>query len=372
MELINRHNLKDLKELFNSKYYEKILIVGGNQSFYKSGAAKLIRKLTKNKKTFLYLKKKKIPEIYELIKLIKEIKKFKPNLIVSIGGGAVMDLAKISNCMTDIDEIIPKVKNNSYKISKKFCDIIAIPMTAGSGAEVTTNAVLYIGKEKFSIESSFIKPNHMALFPHLVINNKKKKIIHSSAFDCFAQAVESMFSLKSNEKSIEYSKKSLDLFDNNYKSFVKNKSFEKGYLLSLASYYSGKAISISKTIAPHAVSYPFTSFFGVNHGYAVSITFDGFLKYNYENISKSKKKYDLNNRYEMLFKFLKIKNIEELSNKISEIKKELSLESQISKINKNIPKKIDLIVDNVNVQRMTNNPVEVKKKDILNILKKTM
>ena len=59
MELINRHNLKDLKELFNSKYYEKILIVGGNQSFYKSGAAKLIRKLTKNKKTFLYLKKKK-------------------------------------------------------------------------------------------------------------------------------------------------------------------------------------------------------------------------------------------------------------------------------------------------------------------------
>ena len=45
----------------------------------------------------------------------------------------------------------------------------------------------------------------------------------------------------------------------------------------------GKAI-ISKTTAPHALSYPFTTNFNISHGHAVGITFNEFLKFNYKNI----------------------------------------------------------------------------------------
>ena len=44
---------------------------------------------------------------------------------------------------------------------------------------------------------------------------------------------------------------------------------------------AGQAISISKTTAPHALSYPFTSYYGISHGHAVAITFNEFLKFNY-------------------------------------------------------------------------------------------
>ena len=63
-------------------------------------------------------------------------------------------------------------------------------------------------------------------------------------------------------------------------------------------------------------------------------------------------------------------NISELITKIENIKNTFGLETDLIKINKNIPKKINLILNNVNVQRLTNNPVRVTKKNILDILNK--
>ena len=48
--------------------------------------------------------------------------------------------------------------------------------------------------------------------------------------------------------------------------------------MSLAANYAGKAINISKTTAPHAVSYPFTSLYNISHGHAVSLFFEKFFK----------------------------------------------------------------------------------------------
>ena len=47
---------------------------------------------------------------------------------------------------------------------------------------------------------------------------------------------------------------------------------------------AGQAINISKTTAPHALSYPFTAYYKISHGHAVSLTFNEILKYNYQNL----------------------------------------------------------------------------------------
>ena len=135
--------------------------------------------------------------------------------------------------------------------------------------------------------------------------------------------------------------------------------------MCLSAYYSGKAISITKTTAPHAVSYPFTSFFGVDHGHAVSLTLAEFLKFNYDNRHKSITNFNLIKRYEILFNLFKVKNIGEFVNKLNEIKNIFELENNLIKINRNISNKIDLILSNVNVQRLTNNPVRVTRKNIM-------
>ena len=370
MELINKYNFRELKKIIDNQIFSRVLVIGGAYSFRKSGAEKLIYRLLKNKEIAIFFKTKKLPEFIELNKLINFLKKFNPNLIISIGGGSVIDLSKISNVCFDIKNLKNKIIKNNIPITKQFCNLIAIPTTAGSGAEVTTNAVIYINNKKYSVEDNLIKPTYMALFPDLVINNDKLSVIQASAFDSFAQAVESMFSVKSNNESLLYSKKSISIFLENYRNFISKKNLENAYKLSMSSYYSGKAISISKTIAPHATSYPFTSLFNVNHGHAVSLTFNSYLKFNYDNRIRSLSKYNLTNRYQLLFKFLKSNNIEDLTRKVEQIRLDLSLENKLSKINNKIPSKINLILKDINIQRLNNNPVKIEKKDILDILKK--
>ena len=95
----------------------------------------------------------------------------------------------------------------SYKsISrKKLYPLIAIPTTAGAGAEVTSNSVIYINKVKYSVENVLLIPDYFFLFPNLIINNPFR-IKSSAGFDAIAQGVESLISLKSNYKSVFYAK----------------------------------------------------------------------------------------------------------------------------------------------------------------------
>ena len=368
MELIKKNNLKEFKNLVIKSYYNRVLIVSGKKSFNLSGAKKIIKEIFQKVEKSFYFKKSNLPEVNELKNLITLINKYKPNLIIAIGGGGVMDLAKIANAMHSELNIKKCIIKDDYNLKNNYCDLISIPTTAGSGAEVTTNAVIYVGKKKFSIEGDNIKPKHAILMPSLIISNTKK-IISSSAFDCLSQSVESMISVKSNTESINYSKKSIKLFLENYKNFIQKKSLNQFYKISLAAYFSGKAISITKTTAPHAVSYPFTSYYGIHHGHAVSLTLNEFLEFNYKNSSKSKTKFNLLNRYHLLFKIFKVKNINELIKEINKIKSNLKVINDLNFLNKNIDKNLNLIVKNVNVQRLTNNPVEVKSIDIYNLLK---
>ena len=70
-------------------------------------------------------------------------------------------------------EILKKVFQNQILILKKHSKLIAIPTTAGSGAEVTPFAVLYINKNKYSVENEFVKPDYYFIIPELIIKVKK-------------------------------------------------------------------------------------------------------------------------------------------------------------------------------------------------------
>ena len=87
--------------------------------------------------------------------IVQEIKRLKPELIIALGGGCVMDYAKSANVLA--------FGNKSFNINKKyssnFCNLLCIPTTAGTGAEITPSAVLYIKKKKTNIEGPAVKPN---------------------------------------------------------------------------------------------------------------------------------------------------------------------------------------------------------------------
>jgi alcohol dehydrogenase class IV len=131
---------------------------------------------------------------------------------------------------------------------------------------------------------------------------------------------------------------------------------------------AGRAINISKTTVPHAVSYPFTSNYGISHGHAVSLTFEKFFKFNYFNKHKSSANFDLQKRFDIIFDLTKSKNINSFCDYIIRLKRKAKLENNFNKLGININKEINKITSNVNTQRLKNNPIELNKKDLNNII----
>ena len=138
--------------------------------------------------------------------------------------------------------------------------------------------------------------------------------------------------------------------------------------MSIASNLAGKAISISKTTAPHATSYPFTSLFNISHGHAVALFFENFFKFNFDNLGKSETSFDLKKRFELIFTLFDVKNINEFNSKITLIKSQANLEDDLTKLNINIEKNSSKIIKGINLLRLGNNCIKVDGNDILKII----
>ena len=160
----------DLKNFIKQKKFTKIFILCGKKSYARSGAKKILPKYLKNKTIKYYFKYSPYPEISELKKIIFSLRKFSPNLIIAVGGGSVLDYSKMANVIENTENLETQIVYSRYPIKKKLTKLIAIPTTAGSGAEVTSHAVIYINKIKYSLESEIIKPDYFFLIPKLAIN----------------------------------------------------------------------------------------------------------------------------------------------------------------------------------------------------------
>ena len=359
---------EDILKYINDKSFKKIFVLCGKKSFVNSGAENLLKNIS-NKEIKLFYKKSEIPILEELIEIIKDIKNFKPDLFLAIGGGAVIDYAKIANVVDIRPDLAELIVNYTYPFKKKYTKLAVIPTTAGSGAEVTSNAVIYVDGIKHSFESELLIPDHFFLIPEFLIS-APNKIKASSGFDAIAQALESLVSRKSNDKSVEYASKSLRVSVNSFISFINQPNMKNATEMSIASNLAGKAISISKTTAPHAASYPFTSLFNISHGHAVSLFFEKFFKFNYDNKDKSETSFDLKKRFDLIFNLFDVQDINGFNSKISLIKKSANLEDDLTKFNIDIIKSSEDVLKGINLLRLGNNPVKIDGKDILNIISK--
>ena len=362
--IVNSH--VDILNFINDRNFNKIFILCGKKSFETSGAEKLFKKI-KNKEIKYFYKKSEIPVLNELIEIIKEIRNFKPDLFLAIGGGAIIDYAKMANVVDIKTNLAELIINYSYPFKDKYTKLAVIPTTAGSGAEVTSNAVIYVDGIKHSFESELLIPDNFFLIPEFLIT-APNKIKASAGFDAIAQALESLVSKKSNNQSVDYATKSLKISINSYISFLNDPNLKNAAEMSIASNLAGKAINISKTTAPHAASYPFTSLFNISHGHAVGLFFESFFKFNFNNLNKSETSFDLKKRFELIFTLFNANDINDFNSKISLIKKRAKLIDNLDTLNIDIKKNSENIIKGINLLRLGNNPVRINGKDILKII----
>lgn len=363
------NSIDDIKKFINKKNYNKVFILFGKRSFLLSGAENFFKENFYDKKIKFFAKNSDLPILEELIEINNQIRDFKPNLLLAVGGGTVIDYAKAANTIDTSTNLADLIVNYSYPFKEKYTKLLVIPTTAGSGAEVTPSAVIYVNNVKYSLESKLLIPDYFLLIPEFLVS-APNAVKASAGFDTISQALESLISIKSNYESISYASRSLKISTRKFLPFLKNSNLKNAGDMSVAANLAGKAISISKTTAPHAISYPFTSLFKISHGHAVSLFFEKIFLFNYANLNKSETDFDLNKRFSLIFDIFKVKNIDDFIMKISMIKKNAGLEDDLVKLNIDIKKNAKKIIGGINLLRLKNNPVKINNNDVYKILTK--
>ena len=127
----------------NSK---NILFVTGKNSFFTSGAAAATKSIFKNFNVIRFDDFEINPKLEDAIKGTEIARKNNIDTIVSIGGGSVIDIAKLILAFLDIDQDVEKIIAGSIKANFSSVKHISVPTTAGTGSE-STFAVVYSNKK---------------------------------------------------------------------------------------------------------------------------------------------------------------------------------------------------------------------------------
>ena len=234
---------------------------------------------------------------------------------VAVGGGTTIDTTKLLN-LAVVTGAPVKDLLAAKAVPTVLKPFMALPTTAGTGAEATRFAVCYDGEVKYSVDFEAIRPSEVAIVPEFTATLPPHQKA-STNFDAYAQAVESLWAKGATDESKEYANRALEL--------MKADNWPE------ASYWAGRAIDISRTTAAHAFSYYLTSHYGIPHGHAVYMVFEYICRNN--------------NHPEYIKQVSGLKSL-----------RELSAEKGIAW---NVM--VDDLFNHVNLKRLGNNPVEVKK-----------
>lgn len=191
------------------------------------------------------------------------------DLIVGVGGGSTLDLTKaISVLVTNPKPAI--AYRGMDLIERPGIPVVAVPTTAGTGSEVTPNAVFTDRKEKrkLGINTSLYLPRLALLDPLLAASCPPGPTI-SAGLDALVHAVESYVAAAATPVSQTYSREAFRLIAAHFADTLRDPDdLDARLQMQLAAFYAGAALMNSGAGPAGALSYPLGVHFSVPHGLA--------------------------------------------------------------------------------------------------------
>ena len=167
-------------------------------------------------------------------------------------------------------------------MAKKCVPIVLIPTTAGTGAEVTPNAIVAVPEKELKV--GIVNENMIADYVILdarLIKNLPMGIAAATGVDALAHAIECYTSNKANPFSDTFALEALDLIlENIIPACTDADAMEAKNKMQIAAFYGGIAITASGTTAVHALSYPLGGKYHVPHGISNAVLLVPVMKYN--------------------------------------------------------------------------------------------
>ena len=180
-------------------YGKKVLIV---RTPLENNFSKVINIIEKANKEWISYTVEHEPTTVTINDVVKSAREFNTELVVALGGGSVIDTGKaVSALLANPGQLIDylEVVGKGLPLQKRSVPLIAIPTTAGTGSEVTRNAVIEVpeNKVKVSLRGIFIQPEIALIDPEFTIS-VPPQVTAYSGMDAFIQVIEPYVSTKAN------------------------------------------------------------------------------------------------------------------------------------------------------------------------------
>lgn len=256
----------------------RVLLVCGRRSFEASGAARMLPDLQRAADVRRWSDFRANTDAADLRVGLDVLRDYDPDLILGVGGGSAMDMAKLLAAFRDIpDERVLAAIDSGLRTESPRERLFLVPTTSGSGAEATHFAVVYIGNDKYSVGGPAMRPDAIVLDPDLSVSGSAYQRA-TSGIDAVCQAIESLWATAATDRSRHFARIALRLLLPAIERFVNDPTADSARAMCIGSHFAGRAIDISRTTAAHALSYGITKGYGVSHGHAVAISIGAFIQ----------------------------------------------------------------------------------------------
>lgn len=222
------------------------------------------------------------PSIADFKKLLAAANEFGADSMLGIGGGSILDVTKLAATLTGSSQEIENLFGTGL-IERKGKWFACMPTTAGTGSEVSPNAILL--DERDALKKGVVSPYLMAdaayIDPKLTWT-VPARITAETGMDALTHCIEAYTNKFAHPMVDMYALQGIRLIAGNIVRAVKNGSDKEAReAMALGSMYGGLCLGPVNTAAVHALSYPLGGEFHISHGLSNAILLPSVMKFNY-------------------------------------------------------------------------------------------
>lgn len=221
------------------------------------------------------------PDLPAVEAVLKAARAFEPDLVIGLGGGSVMDVAKLVAVLWDSEQTVLDVVGVN-KVKGRRTALAQVPTTSGTGSEAGIRSLVTNPETlaKLAIESLHMLADISVLDPELTYS-VPSAVTAATGVDALAHCVEAFTNIKAHPLIDGYASLGIELVGRYLKRAVADGTDTEARAgMMLASYYGGVCLGPVNTAGGHALAYPLGTRLKLPHGLANAIIFPHVLAFN--------------------------------------------------------------------------------------------
>lgn len=201
-------------------------------------------------------------------KLVDFTRKHPFDLVIGVGGGSALDLAKLAAVLATHEGKVADYLNltGTKTVVNKGLPKILIPTTSGTGSEVTNISVLSLDTTKDVVTHDYLLADVAIVDPALTIS-LPSKVTAATGVDALTHAIEAYVSVNANAVTDALALQAIRLISQSIRTAVHNGQDKQARTdMSYGSYLAGLAFFNAGVAGVHALAYPLGGQFHIAHG----------------------------------------------------------------------------------------------------------